>query len=60
VTTGLALTVGPLLGAVLARELGTRTALILIGGLQMAATAFFLLLPNREQEAKLYAQEPAV
>jgi hypothetical protein len=29
---------------------GTRTALLFIGGLQLVATLGFLMLPNREQE----------
>jgi MFS family permease len=45
-----ATTVGPLLGAVLADGLGTRSALLVIGILQVASAAFFLLLPGREQE----------
>jgi len=45
-----AITVGPLLGAVLAQVLGTRTALFAIASAQAAGTLFFLLLPGREQE----------
>lgn len=50
VMNNIALAVGPLLGAGLAGLIGIRTALLLIGGLQLAATAGFLLLPNHEQE----------
>ena len=46
----IAFAIGPLLGAGLAGLIGTRTALLVIGGLQLVATAGFLLLPNREQE----------
>jgi hypothetical protein len=45
-----ALAAGPLLGAALAGLIGMQTALLVIGALQLAGTAFFLLLPNREQE----------
>jgi MFS family permease len=41
---------GPLLGAGLAHSLQIRTALYVIGGLQLLSTGFFFLLPNREQE----------
>ncbi len=44
------LAAGPLLGAALAGWIGTQTALLVIGALQLAGTAFFLLLPNRKQE----------
>jgi len=50
VMNNIALAVGPLLGAGLAGLLGIRTALLVVGGLQLAATAGFLLLPNHEQE----------
>jgi MFS family permease len=50
VLNNIALAVGPLLGAGLAGLVGIQTALLVIGGLQLAATAGFLLLPNREQE----------
>lgn len=50
VLNNIALAIGPLLGAGLAGVVGIRTALLIIGGLQLAATAGFLLLPNREQE----------
>ncbi|MDQ1300618.1 MAG: hypothetical protein QG637_537 [Chloroflexota bacterium] len=50
VLNSVAFATGPLLGAGLAGLIGTRTALLVIGGLQMVATAGFLLLPNREQE----------
>lgn len=50
VMTNIALAIGPLLGAGLAGLVGIRTALLIIGGLQLLATAGFLLLPNREQE----------
>jgi MFS family permease len=50
VLNNIALAVGPLLGAGLAGLVGIRTALLVIGGLQLMATAGFLLLPNREQE----------
>lgn len=50
VLNNIALAIGPLLGAGLAGLVGIRTALLIIGGLQLAATAGFLLLPNREQE----------
>jgi MFS family permease len=42
--------VAPLLGAVLSQEVGIRWALLMIGGLQIIGTAFFLLLPGKEQE----------
>ncbi len=51
--TNVALAVGPLLGAALAGLVGIKTALLVIGALQLAGTAFFLLLPNREQEKAL-------
>jgi len=50
VMNNIALAVGPLLGAGLAGLVGIRTALLVIGGLQLVATAGFLLLPNHEQE----------
>ena len=50
VLNNVALAAGPLLGAALAGMVGTRTALLIIGGLQLVATLGFLLLPNREQE----------
>jgi hypothetical protein len=50
VLNNIALAVGPLLGAALAGLVGARTALLVIGGLQLVATLGFLLLPNREQE----------
>ncbi len=46
-----AITLGPLLGAGLAQVLGIQSALFAIGGLQAAATAFFVLLPGQEWEA---------
>ncbi len=50
VITSIAMSAGPLLGAALAQGLGTRSALFIVGGVQIAATASFLLLPNRQQE----------
>ncbi|MCX6027984.1 MAG: MFS transporter [Chloroflexi bacterium] len=50
VITSIASSVGPLLGAALAQGIGTRSALLVIGGLQAVAAASFLLLPNRQQE----------
>jgi MFS family permease len=49
-TSSIASSVGPLLGAGLAQEIGTRSALLVVGGLIAAAAASFLLLPNRQQE----------
>lgn len=46
----IALAIGPLLGAGLAGLIGLREALLVIGGLQLAATAGFLLLPGPEEE----------
>jgi len=48
--TSVASMVGPLLGAALAQETNTRSALLIVGALQAAAAASFLLLPNRQQE----------
>jgi MFS family permease len=45
-----AMTVGPMLGAALAGMTGTRSALLIIGGLQLLGAASFVLLPSREQE----------
>jgi len=45
-----ALAIGPLLGAGLAGLIGIREALLVIGGLQLVATAGFLLLPGPEEE----------
>jgi MFS family permease len=50
VLSSVAMAVGPLLGAALAGVVGTQSALLIIGGLQLISTLFFLLLPNREQE----------
>jgi MFS family permease len=50
VLNSIALAAGPLIGAALAGMVGTRAALLVIGGLQLFATLGFLLLPNREQE----------
>jgi MFS family permease len=58
VLNNVSLAIGPLLGAALAGLVGTRTALLVIGGLQLFATLGFLLLPNREQE-KATAQRDA-
>ena len=46
----IAASIGPLLGAALALSLSTRTALFVIGGLQLASVAMFMLLPSRQQE----------
>ncbi len=46
----IALAIGPLLGAGLAGLIGLREALLVIGGLQLAATAGFLVLPGPEEE----------
>jgi MFS family permease len=43
--------VAPLIGGVLAQLAGVRPALLVAALLQLLTTAFFLLLPNREQEA---------
>ncbi len=48
--TSVALAAGPLLGAALAGLVGTHNALLVIGALQLAGAAFFLLLPNQAQE----------
>ncbi len=58
VLNNIALAIGPLLGAALAGLVGTRMALLVIGGLQLIATLGFLLLPSREQE-KATAQRGA-
>jgi predicted MFS family arabinose efflux permease len=50
VLNNVALAIGPLLGAALAGAVGLRGALLVIGGLQLLATAGFFLLPNRAQE----------
>jgi len=50
-TSSLGVMIGPLLGAALAGVAGITTALFAVGLLQMAATAGFLLLPSREEEA---------
>ncbi|MCX7670413.1 MAG: MFS transporter [Anaerolineae bacterium] len=48
--SNIALAIGPLLGAGLAGAIGIREALLVVGGLQLAATAGFLLLPGLEEE----------
>ncbi|MCU0503302.1 MAG: MFS transporter [Anaerolineae bacterium] len=58
VLNNIALAIGPLLGAALAGLVGTRSALLVIGGLQLIATLGYLLLPSREQE-KAAAQRDA-
>ena len=50
-TTSLGVMLGPLLGAALAQATTIQTALFAVGLVQMAATAGFLLLPSREEEA---------
>ncbi|MGC8781007.1 MAG: MFS transporter [Anaerolineae bacterium] len=46
----IALAIGPLLGAALAGAIGLRETLLVVGGLQLAATAGFLLLPGPAEE----------
>lgn len=48
--SNIALAIGPLIGAGLAGVIGIREALLVVGGLQFAATAGFLLLPGLEEE----------
>ncbi|HEX9118789.1 MAG TPA: hypothetical protein VGA61_22170, partial [Anaerolineae bacterium] len=42
--------VAPLIGGGLAQIINVQTALLVAGALQLITTAFFLLLPGREQE----------
>jgi len=48
--TGVASTVGPVIGAALAQNLTVRAALLIVGGVQIAGAAVFFLLPRRAQE----------
>lgn len=49
--------VGPLLGAALASLIGIQQALLISGGLIIASVALFVLLPTRDQEYALHAEQ---
>jgi MFS family permease len=48
--SSIAMSVGPLLGAVLSQGVGMRSALFLTAAMQLVGTASFMLLPNKQQE----------